>query len=105
MSRAIDPAVRAARMPLAARLSPDQRRVLLSYLILLAVYAGCVAVNREFLSWGTMRLQLVQATFIGIIAIGQTYAVLIGQIDLSVPWTITLSAILGTNLAALYGQQ
>ncbi len=105
MSRAIDPAVRATRMPLAARLSPDQRRVLLSYLILLAVYAGCVAVNREFLSWGTMRLQLVQATFIGIIAIGQTCAVLIGQIDLSVPWTITLSAILGTNLAALYGQQ
>lgn len=99
------PSQRVVRAPLAARLSPGARRVLLSYGILLAVYVGCVAVNREFLSWGTMRLQLVQATFIGLIAIGQTFAVLIGQIDLSVPWTITLSAILGTNLAAHYGHQ
>jgi ribose transport system permease protein len=88
-----------------ARLSPQRRRVLFSYLILLVVYAGCVAVNREFLSWNTLRLQLVQATFIGLIAIGETFAILIGQIDLSVPWTITLSAILGTNLAAQYDAQ
>ncbi|MGH7056448.1 MAG: ABC transporter permease [Acetobacteraceae bacterium] len=105
MSNALRSAARARRVPLAGSLSPAARQVLLSYLILLAVYAGCVGVNREFLSWTTMRLQLVQATFIGIIAIGQTFAVLIGQIDLSVPWTITLSAILGTNLAALYGAE
>ncbi|HUC18639.1 MAG TPA: ABC transporter permease [Acetobacteraceae bacterium] len=95
----------APRFAVGDRLSPRARRVVLSYLILLLIYGGCVAVSREFLSWGTMRLQLVQATFIGLIAIGETFAILIGQIDLSVPWTITLSAILGTNLAALHGQQ
>lgn len=97
--------VRARRIRHPAGLPLPSRQALLSYLILLAVYAGCVAVNREFLSWTTMRLQLVQATFIGLIAIGQTFAILIGQVDLSVPWTITLSAILGTNLAALYGSE
>ncbi|OYW07157.1 MAG: hypothetical protein B7Z59_12350, partial [Acidiphilium sp. 37-67-22] len=66
---------------------PAVRRVLLAYLILLLVYGCAVAVNPEFLSWGTLRLQLVQATFIGLIAIGETLAILIGQIDLSVPWT------------------
>lgn len=86
-------------------ISPVRRRVLLAYLIVLLVYGCAVAVNREFLTWSTIRLQLVQATFIGLIAIGETFAVLIGQIDLSVPWTITLSAILSTNLAAVYGHQ
>lgn len=86
-------------------ISPSVRRILLPYAIALVVYGCAVAVNPEFLAWGTIRLQLVQATFIGLIAIGQTLAILIGQIDLSVPWTITLSAILSTNLAAVYGHQ
>jgi ribose transport system permease protein len=88
-----------------ARLSPAVRRVMLSYLILLLVFGCAVAVSREFLNWSTIRLQLVQATFIGLIAIGETLAILIGQIDLSVPWTITLSAILSTNIVAVYGHQ
>lgn len=91
------------RLPL--QITPERRRVLFSYVILLAVYAGCVAVSRDFLSWSTVRLQLVQAAFIGVIAIGETFAILIGQIDLSAPWTITLSAILATNLAAQFNAQ
>lgn len=87
-----------------ARIPPTKRRVLLAYLILLVVYGCAVAVSREFLDWSTIRLQLVQATFIGLIAIGETFAILIGQIDLSVPWTITLSAILSTNVAAVTGE-
>lgn len=86
-------------------MAAPQRRVLFAYLILLAVYVCCVAVSREFLSWSTLRLQLVQAAFIGVIAIGETFAILIGQIDLSAPWTITLSAILATNLAAQFDSQ
>ena len=87
------------------RISPSRRRVLFAYLVALVVYACAVAVSRDFLTWSTIRLQLVQATFVGLIAIGETLAILIGQIDLSVPWTITLSAILSTNLAAAYGSQ
>ncbi len=104
MTSAVPPEGEAAT-PLLARFSPRTQRVLLSYVILLAIYVCCVAVSRDFLTWSTMRLQLVQATFIGLITIGETFAILIGQIDLSVPWTITLSAVLGTNLSALYGHQ
>lgn len=104
-TRGIASDAEASLLPALARLPATTQRVLLSYLILLLIYACAVAVNREFLTWSTIRLQLVQASFIGLIAIGETFAILIGQIDLSVPWTITLSAILSTNLAAVYGSQ
>ena len=39
-----------------------------------------------------------RTSFIGLIAIGQTLVILIGQIDLSVPWNLTLSAIVATNV-------
>ncbi len=72
----------------------------LSMVILLVVFALSVAVNPAFLSWGTIRLQLVQASLIGIVAIGETLAILLGQIDLSIPWTMTLSGIAASNLYA-----
>lgn len=84
------------------RLSPGAQNTMLAYIILIVVYLGAVAVNHAFLSWGTIRLQLILASFIGIVAVGQTLAILIGQIDLSIPWTITLSAILSSNLYAEY---
>lgn len=77
----------------------------LAWIVMAAVYACCVAVSSDFLSWHTMRLQLIQATFVGLIAVGQTLAILIGQIDLSVPWTITLSAVLASNLYAAHPAQ
>ena len=75
-------------------------KVLIAYGILLLIFIGAVALNPAFLQWHTIRLQLILAAFVGIVAIGQTLAILIGQIDLSAPWTITLSAILATNLYA-----
>ncbi len=74
----------------------------LSMVILLVVFALSVAVNPAFLSWGTIRLQLVQASLIGIVAIGETLAILLGQIDLSIPWTMTLSGIVASNLYAAH---
>ncbi len=74
----------------------------LSGIILLVVFALSVAVNPAFLSWGTIRLQLVQASLIGIVAIGETLAILLGQIDLSIPWTMTLSGIAASNLYAAH---
>jgi ribose transport system permease protein len=74
----------------------------LSWVILAAVYLMSVAVNPSFLGWETIRLQLVQAALIGIVAIGETFAILIGHIDLSIPWTITLTGILAANLYAAH---
>lgn len=86
-------ALQAWRRPLASH-------AVLSAMIFAVILAVSVAVNPAFLSWGTLRLQLVQASMIGIVAVGETLAILLGQIDLSIPWTITLSAILSTSLYA-----
>lgn len=87
------------------RLSPAVRRGGLPWIILAVVYALCVLASSDFLTWHTIRLQMIQAAFIGLVAIGETLAILIGHIDLSIPWTITLSGILGTNLYAAFPYQ
>jgi ribose transport system permease protein len=69
--------------------------------LLIVLFACAGAINPQFLSWDSIRIQLTLATFIGIAGIGQTLAILIGQIDLSIPANITLAAILSANM---YGQ-
>jgi ribose transport system permease protein len=73
----------------------------LPVLLLVVTYVFAAVVNPRFLAWDSVRIQLTLASFIGLIGIGQTLAILIGQIDLSVPWNLTFSAILATNM---YGQ-
>ena len=43
---------------------------------------------------------LTVACFVGIVAAGQTFVILIGGIDLSVPWTLNAGAILMMSSAA-----
>lgn len=51
-----------------------------------------------FLSLSYLMQQAQIASFIGIIAIGAFLVIMIGQIDLSVPWTITAAAMVTTSL-------
>jgi ribose transport system permease protein len=69
-----------------------------SILLLAVTYALAALINPKFLTWDSLKIQLTLASFIGLIAIGQTLVILIGQIDLSVPWNLTLSAIVATNV-------
>jgi ribose transport system permease protein len=77
------------------------RQVAFPMVLLIVLFAGAGIVNPRFLSWDSLRIQLTLAAFIGIVGIGQTLAILIGQIDLSIPANISLSAILSANV---YGQ-
>ena len=52
-----------------------------------------------FLSPGHLRSIAVLAAFIGIVALGQTFVIIGGGIDLSVPWVLNCAAILVTLLA------
>lgn len=74
--------------------------VLVSYVLLVVLIVAAIIYNPHFASWQNMRAQLQIATFIGIIAIGQTMVILTGQIDLSVPWNLTFSSILMATLYA-----
>jgi ribose transport system permease protein len=69
--------------------------------LLVLLFAGAGLVNPQFLSWDSLRIQLTLAAFVGIAGVGQTLAILIGQIDLSIPANIALSAICSANV---YGQ-
>jgi ribose transport system permease protein len=67
---------------------------------------GCIAliligaiVYPGFLSLGYILQQLQIASFLGVVATGAMLVILLGEIDLSVPWTITGTAIVVTGLA------
>ena len=90
-------------------LSRDQWRV---------VYAGCAAVllfvagelvRPGFASAGGIESVLVVASFVGFVAAGQMFVILIGGIDLSVPWVLNAAAIVmvtttgGSNSRLLLG--
>ncbi len=57
-------------------------------MLLLLVVGSLYSPN--FLSPEYLLLQLKVGAFLGIIATGMMLVILIGQIDLSVPWTVTL---------------
>jgi ribose transport system permease protein len=58
--------------------------------------------SRSFLSPEYLLQQMKVASFLGVIATGMMLVILLGQIDLSVPWVVTAGAMMGCAAAA-YG--
>lgn len=56
--------------------------------------------SRNFLSPAYLLQQLEVASFLGVIAAGAMVVILLGHIDLSVPWTLTVGAMTATAAAA-----
>ena len=57
----------------------------------------------NFLSADYLLQQLLTASFLGIIATGMMLVILLGQIDLSIPWTITMGGMMATGAAGFFG--
>jgi ribose transport system permease protein len=76
----------------------------------IATAFGCIVLlllvgslySRNFLSPDYLLQQLKVASFLGIIATGMMTVVLLGQIDLSVPWVVTTGAMMACAVAS-YG--
>jgi ribose transport system permease protein len=89
-------------------LSRDAIRVLAAYAagVLLFVIGGFV--HPGFASFASITSILLIASFVGLVAAGQCFVILIGGIDLSVPWVLNAAAILvvtaslGEDSRALY---
>lgn len=80
-----------------------ERPVLIAFgCILLLLMAGALS-STQFLSGAFLGQQLQRAAYLGVIALGQFFVILVGRIDLSTPWTLTTAAILGTAAAAASG--
>ncbi len=70
--------------------------------ILLLLFVGAMY-SSNFLSPEYLLQQLKVASFLGVIATGMMLVVLLGQIDLSVPWVVTVGAMMSCALAG-YGE-
>lgn len=102
MSAADQPARASGQARRAARLgiTTDQRRILYAVVsaVLLFVVGGLI--RPGFSSPSGIAAVLTVACFVGLVAAGQTFVILIGGIDLSVPWTLNAAAILMMSTAA-----
>jgi ribose transport system permease protein len=70
---------------------------------ILLILLGALA-KPDFLSVDYIVQQLQTASFLGIVATGTMLVILLGHIDLSVPWTITLGAMMATGAQGLLGR-
>jgi ribose transport system permease protein len=77
---------------------PD-RKVLYGFAAAVALFVIGELVKPGFASASGIQEVLQIASFVGLVAAGQTFVILVGGIDLSVPWVLNASAILLVSLA------
>jgi len=79
---------------LPAFLTPDRLRVVFAFCAVVLVFGIGAVLHPGFASPASVKAILLTASFVGFVAAGQTFVVLIGGIDLSVPWVLNGAAIL-----------
>ncbi|MHB8276852.1 MAG: ABC transporter permease [Candidatus Humimicrobiaceae bacterium] len=72
--------------------------IVFSYMVALFLLVTVGIFRPAFVSGSHLKVIASQAAIIGIISLGQTLVIIIGGVDLSIPWTLTSAAILVTNL-------
>ena len=91
-----------ARQSLALRLGID-RSVVIAFICILVLLGAGALYSREFLSADYLLQQLQAGAFLGIVASGAMMVILLGHIDLSIPWTVTLGAMMATAASSFIG--
>lgn len=79
---------------LTASLTEDRRRVIYAFGAAILVFVVGDLLHSGFASAESVKSILVIASFVGYVAAGQTFVILVGGIDLSVPWILNGAAIL-----------
>jgi ribose transport system permease protein len=73
------------------------------FVVFLLILGGLY--NPQFLSAFYLLQQLQVASFLGIIASGLMVVILLGHIDLSIPWAVTIGGMTATAAAGWWGEQ
>lgn len=76
------------------RVKPDRLRGLYALAAAVVVFIVGEILQPGFASASGIKTVLTVASFVGLVAAGQTFVVLIGGIDLSVPWMLNSAAVL-----------
>lgn len=71
--------------------------LIISYLIAVVLFTAISVYKPGFASIDHIRVLCSEAAIIGIVAIGQTFVIITGGIDLSVAWMVGIAAIMVTN--------
>jgi ribose transport system permease protein len=79
------------------------RPVVVAFCFIVVLLIVGAAFNRQFLSGLYLLQQLRVAAFLGIIASGAMLVILLGHIDLSIPWVVTIGGIAATAVAGWWG--
>ncbi|WP_367848767.1 ABC transporter permease [Rhodoferax sp. WC2427] len=87
-------------LPMQRHLKTPTGAVLVALMVLLLLGG---AINSQYFSPTYLLLQLQSGAFLGAIAAGATLVILLGHIDLSVPWTLTVAATVATSVARAHG--
>ncbi len=74
--------------------------IVLAYVGLLLLVVLTATFSPGFLSESSLRSTVILAAFVGIVAIGQSFVIFGGGIDLSIPWVLNAAAIIMTFTAA-----
>jgi ribose transport system permease protein len=77
----------------------QNRSILLAYGGAAGLFGVTSAFSPGFASANHVRVLAIQASFIGFVALGQSFVILGGGVDLSIPWTLNGAAILLTKFA------
>ncbi len=88
----------ASRMPKSLRKLDPAVATAFACIIALLVFGSLYSTS--FLSPEYLLQQLKVASFLGVIATGMMLVILLGQIDLSVPWTVATGAMMASAAAA-----
>ncbi len=88
-----------APSPLRTALNPDRRKVIYGFVAAIALFVIGDILKPGFASGSGIEQILEVASFVGLVAAGQTFVILIGGIDLSVPWVLNAAAILMVAVA------
>lgn len=71
----------------------EARPIVVVYLVALTIFIVAMQLASNFATVNNVSTLMLQAAFIGIAALGQTFVILGGGLDLSIPWVMTGSAI------------
>ena len=87
-----------------ARLSPENRPIAIAaiFVVVIVLFGTIYTLSTQgtapMLSPGYLLQQLQIGSFLGICAAGMMVVILLGHIDLSVPWTLTAAAMMATTV-------
>ncbi|HEY1512393.1 MAG TPA: ABC transporter permease [Gaiellaceae bacterium] len=76
------------------KLTRDRRRTFVAFTFAVIVFVVGAFLHSGFARWGSISAILEVASFVGFVAAGQTFVILVGGIDLSVPWVLNSAGIL-----------